>query len=145
MRSPATLFEKIWSSHRIAENAQGETLLFVDRHLIEDSCFICFEDLARLGRPVRRPDLTFAMTDHTVPTRNRAAGSSDPEILNALKLRDHYVNAAGIALIGADDPRQGITHVVAPELGLTLPGLVLACDDSHTTTHGAFGTLAFGV
>lgn len=145
MIRPRSLFEKIWNRHAVMENEAGETLLFVDRTYLDETCFIVFDDLKRYERQVRRPDLTFIFADHLAPTRNREAGYPDPEARAAVARLKQHLRGTGIAEFGLGDPRQGIMHVSAPELGLTLPGLVIAADDSHTTTHGAFGALAFGV
>jgi len=145
MGRPQTIIEKIWQRHAILENAHGETLLFVDRHYLEEGCVFAFEGLEQANRPVRRPDLTFAVADHLVPTRGRPAGPSDPELGDVLARMQRYTNQAGVEFLDQDDPRQGIVHVVAPELGLTVPGSLIACGDSHTSTHGALGALALGI
>ncbi len=145
MTAPTTLFEKIWRQHRIVERDDGQALLWIDRHLCHEGSFHAFDKLARSGRKVRRPDLTFAIADHYVPTRDRAAGARDPEIATMIRLLGLNAAANGVRLFGLDDPDQGIVHVVAPELGLTQPGITLVCGDSHTSTHGAFGALAFGI
>lgn len=145
MTSPTTLFEKIWRQHCIVERDDGQALLWIDRHLCHEGSFHAFDKLARSGRPLRRPDLTFAVADHYVPTRDRAAGARDPEIATMIRLLGQNAAAHGVRLFGLDDPDQGIVHVVAPELGLTQPGITLVCGDSHTSTHGAFGALAFGI
>jgi 3-isopropylmalate/(R)-2-methylmalate dehydratase large subunit len=140
-----TLFEKIWRAHSVVTRDDGQTLLWIDRHLCQEGSFHAFDKLARSGRPVRRPDLTFAIADHYVPTRDRAAGARDPEIATMIRLLDEHSHAHGIKQFGLGDPEQGIVHVVGPELGLTQPGITLVCGDSHTSTHGAFGALAFGI
>jgi len=145
MTEPLTLFEKIWRQHRVVERDDGQALLWIDRHLCHEGSFHAFDKLARSGRPVRRPDLTFAVADHYVPTRDRAAGARDPEIAAMIRILADNAAGHGIRLFGLDDPDQGIVHVVAPELGLTQPGITLVCGDSHTSTHGAFGALAFGI
>ncbi|NQW10360.1 MAG: 3-isopropylmalate dehydratase large subunit [Alphaproteobacteria bacterium] len=145
MSGPLTLFEKIWRDHVVAERADGQSLLWIDRHLCHEGSFHAFDKLARSGRPVRRPDLTFAIADHYVPTRDRAAGPRDPEIATMVRLLDENTARHGITQFGLNDPDQGIVHVVGPELGLTQPGITLVCGDSHTSTHGAFGALAFGI
>ncbi|MEQ8394338.1 3-isopropylmalate dehydratase large subunit [Thalassobaculum sp.] len=145
MAEPTTLFEKIWRQHRIVERDDGQTLLWIDRHLCHEGSFHAFDKLARSSRPVRRPDLTFAFADHYVPTRDRGAGARDPEIATMIRLLGENTARHGVRLFGLGDPDQGIVHVVAPELGLTQPGLTLVCGDSHTSTHGAFGALAFGI
>lgn len=145
MTEPLTLFEKIWRDHVVTERADGQALLWIDRHLCHEGSFHAFDKLARSGRPVRRPDLTFAIADHYVPTRGRAVGAGDPEIATMIRLLDENAHRHGITQFGLGDPDQGIVHVVGPELGLTQPGIILVCGDSHTSTHGAFGALAFGI
>jgi 3-isopropylmalate/(R)-2-methylmalate dehydratase large subunit len=141
-----TLFEKIWARHVVAEE-EGETLLYVDRAYIHEGSSHAFAALDAKGRRVARPRQVFAFNDHYVPTTGREKGVDGiavPEIRNmVLKLQE---NAArhGVTLFGIDDPRQGILHIVPPELGITQPGLVIVGADSHTSTHGAFGSLAFG-
>ena len=145
MSKPQTIIEKIWRRHVIHVNEHGKTLLFIDRHYLEEGCVFAFEGLKQAKRPVRRPDLTFAVADHLVPTRGRPAGPSDPELSDVLARMRQYTNEAGVEFLDQDDPRQGIVHVVAPELGLSLPGAVIACGDSHTSTHGALGALALSI
>ncbi len=145
MARPQTIIEKIWRRHAIVENDHGETLLFVDRHYLEEASVFAFEDLRQAKRPVRRPDLTYAVVDHLVPTRGRPAGPSDPELSDVLARMRRYTSEAEVEMYDQDDPHQGIIHVVAPELGLSLPGAVIACGDSHTSTHGALGALALSI
>ena len=140
------MFEKIWDRHVIAEE-EGELLLYVDRGYIHESSSHMFAQLEAKSRKVARPKQIFAHTDHYVPTATRAGGIEGipiPEIRNMVKLL--HANAAkhGVTLFGLDDPRQGILHIVPPELGITQPGLLIVGADSHTSTHGAFGSLAFG-
>lgn len=142
-----TLFAKIWDRHVIVQR-EGEALLHIDRNFVHEGSFHAFGALAKEGRTVRKPGQTFATADHYVPTVGRErgiAGVSDPEIRNQIELLEHNAAAAGITHFGIDDPRQGIVHVVGPELGITQPGLIITCGDSHTSTHGAFGAFAFGV
>jgi len=143
--TPRTIFEKIWSRHSILKNAAGETLVYIDHHFLNETSFICFEELERSGRTVRRPHQTFMAADHTVPTRNRFGGVVEAENRNALDYLDRFAREHGITFLNLDHPQQGIGHVVAAEFGLTLPGIVIAGDDSHTTTNGAFGALALGI
>lgn len=144
-----TLYDKLWSSHLVAALEDDEWLIYVDRHLLyEVTSPQAFEGLRREGRKVRRPDLTLALADHNVPTVNRAAGLdgiADPE--GRLQVETLEANAAefGLNYIPLTSPHHGIVHVTAPALGLTLPGTVIVCGDSHTSTHGAFGALAFGI
>ena len=142
----ATMFEKIWGRHVIAEE-EGEWLLYVDRALIHEGSSHAFAQLAARNQLVARPRQVFAFTDHYVPTTGRdrgVEGIGNPEIRNMVKLL--HANAAkhDITLFGIDDSRQGILHIVPPEQGITQPGLLIVGADSHTSTHGAFGCLAFG-
>jgi 3-isopropylmalate/(R)-2-methylmalate dehydratase large subunit len=145
MSAGRTLFEKVWARHVVATGPGEQALLYVGRHLVHEGSFHAFERLRETGRRVRRPDLTFATADHYVATTAGGTAGADPEI--RAKVEDLARNAAeaGIAYFGPGDPRQGIVHVIGPELGLTLPGLTVVCGDSHTATHGAFGALAFGI
>jgi len=148
MAPPRTLFEKIWSRHVVATRGEDEALLYIDRNLVHDGSFHAFGALAKEGRRVRRPGQTFAVVDHYVPTIGRergVAGIADPEVRIMVELLERNAAAHGIAHFGIDDPRQGIVHVVGPELGLTQPGFTIACGDSHTSTHGALGAYAFGI
>ncbi len=142
-----TLFEKIWDSHVVADE-EGEILLYVDRALIHEGSSHAFAALARNNYKVARPDQVFAFTDHYVPTTGRdqgIAGIAVEEIRNMV-IRQHENTAKhGIKLFGFDDPRQGILHIVPPEQGITQPGLLICGADSHTSTHGAFGSIAFGI
>src|SRR5208282_1587070 len=141
---PATLFQKVWNRHVVSSTAEA-TLLYIDRHLIHEvTSPQAFDGLRLAGRRVRRPDLTFATLDHNVPTDNQL------EIRDLLSRRQVETLRAncrefGITLYDIKSGRQGIVHVIGPELGLTLPGLTIVCGDSHTSTHGAFGALAFGI
>jgi 3-isopropylmalate/(R)-2-methylmalate dehydratase large subunit len=143
MNEPLTLIDKLWSTHEITRREDGAALLWVDRHYVHEGAFHAFTDMQARGGAVAEPSLTFAVADHYVPTRGRAI--ADPEI--AALIRDLEANAATnhIELFGLGDPRQGIVHVAGPEQGLTLPGLLIVCGDSHTSTHGAFGAYAFGI
>jgi 3-isopropylmalate/(R)-2-methylmalate dehydratase large subunit len=148
MNAPRTMFEKIWERHVIATRGENEALLYIDRNLVHDGSFHAFGALAKEGRKVRRPHQTFAVVDHYVPTVGRErglAGVTDPEVRGMIELLERNAKAHGIEHCGIDDPRQGIVHVVGPELGLTQPGITLACGDSHTSTHGALGAFAFGI
>ena len=145
MNEPLTLIDKLWSAHEIARREDGAALLWVDRHYLHEGVFHSFSELRARGGTVAEPGLTFAVADHYVPTRNRGRAIADPEIAGLI--HDLEANAAAnhIKLFGLGDPRQGIVHVVGPEQGLTLPGLLIVCGDSHTSTHGAFGAYAFGI
>lgn len=141
-----TIFEKIWETHVIAEREDGQSLLYIDRHLTHEvTSPIAFEGLRSNNRMVRRPDLTFAVMDHNVPTTDRSLPITDE--LSAVQMKRLAENSKlfGIPLIDYYSPWQGIVHVIGPELGLTLPGITLVCGDSHTSTHGALGALAFGI
>ena len=146
---PQTMFEKIWDRHVIVRRGESEALLHVDRNFVHEGSFHAFAALAADGRKVRRPRQTFATADHYVPTRNRAQGMAavtDPEMRHMLDLFAQNTQAHGIDnYFGLDHPQQGIVHVIGPELGITQPGLVITCGDSHTSTHGAFGAYAVGI
>ena len=144
--APATLFDKVWAAHVVDELPDGEVLLYVDRHLLNEvTSPQAFEGLRVNGRRVRRPELTLAVSDHNVPTTARDRPIADPESRLQVETLERNVAEFAVPYIGLRDPRQGIVHVVAPELGLTQPGQVIVCGDSHTSTHGAFGALAFGI
>ena len=141
-----TLFDKLWSAHVVAEEPDGATLLYVDRHLVyEVTSPQAFEGLRIAGRKPSRPETVLATADHNVPTVARALGIADP--LSRAQVEQLTVNCAefGITEFGLRDPRQGIIHVIGPEQGATLPGMTVVAGDSHTSTHGAFAALAFGV
>jgi 3-isopropylmalate/(R)-2-methylmalate dehydratase large subunit len=147
MSTPRTLFEKIWEQHIITPR-EGEALLYIDRNFVHEGAFHAFAQLAKEGRKVRKPRQTFATADHYVPTVGRErgiGGIADPEIRGMVELLERNARANDLLHLGLDDPRQGIVHVVGPELGITQPGLTITCGDSHTSTHGAFGALAFGI
>jgi 3-isopropylmalate/(R)-2-methylmalate dehydratase large subunit len=144
MNQRQTLFDKVWSAHEIVRQESGESLLWVDRHFVHEGSFQGFDQVKARGGRVAEPSLTFGVADHYVPTRNRPAIAS-PEIARMVEQLDENTRANGVTLFGLNDPRQGIVHVIGPEQGLTLPGLLIVCGDSHTSTHGAFGALAFGI
>jgi len=139
-----TMFEKIWARHVVAEGPGGQTLLYIDRHLLHEGSTPAFLRLAKTGRRVRRPDLSFATADHYVQT-SPGAPAPDAEIRTMIELLGAHTSQQGITLFGQGDTRRGIVHVIGPEQGLTLPGMLLVCGDSHTATHGALGALAFGI
>jgi len=145
MNRPQTLFEKIWNAHAILTRDDGTTLLWIDRHFVHEGSFHGFGMLEHAGRTLARPDLTVAVADHYVPSHARSQPIRDPEVAGMMATLRGNARRHGIDLLDLDDPRQGIVHVVGPEQGLTLPGLTLVCGDSHTSTHGAFGALAFGI
>ena len=138
------MFEKIWDRHVVRTGAGGHALLYIDRHLIHDGSFHAFEDLRRRGLAVRRPSQTFGTPDHYVPTTGRTAAAS-PEIGRMIETFDRNMTDNGITAFALGDRRQGIVHIVGPEQGITLPGMILVCGDSHTSTHGALGAFAFGI
>jgi len=143
-----TLFEKIWDRHVVTQGPGGDALLFVDRHYIHEGSFHAFTALAKEGRGVRSPRHVFAFDDHYVPTAGRErgiAGVADAEGRGLIENLGRNAAQFGIRHYHIDHTQQGIVHVAAPELGLTLPGFVINCGDSHTATHGAFGAFAFGV
>ncbi len=145
--STRTMFEKIWERHVIAEE-EGELLLYVDRALFHEGSSHAFRMLDAGQHGVRRPEQVFAFNDHYVPTHGRekgVAGIANPEIRNMVVNLEKNTKRYGITLFGIDDPRQGILHIVPPEQGITQPGLLMVGADSHTSTHGAFGSIAFGI
>src|SRR5512141_414318 len=147
MSKPRTLFEKVWSSHIVRE-AHGEpTLIYIDLHLVHEvTSPQAFEGLRLAGRKVRRPDLTFSTVDHNVPTTTEDRFVIKDQIASQqVQTLRKNCKEAGIPLYDVGDRRQGIVHVIGPELGLTQPGMTIVCGDSHTSTHGAFGALAFGI
>jgi 3-isopropylmalate/(R)-2-methylmalate dehydratase large subunit len=138
------MFEKVWDSHVVT--GDDPALLYVDLHLVHEvTSPQAFAGLEAAGRRVRRPDLTFATVDHAIPTTGRALGIRDPQSKKQVDTLKDNTKKHGITFFGLDDPRQGIVHVVGPENGYTQPGKVIVCGDSHTSTHGAFGALAFGI
>ncbi|MCA0962140.1 3-isopropylmalate dehydratase large subunit [Salipiger bermudensis] len=139
----ATLLDKLWSAHEIKAE-HGQSLLWVDRHLVHEGSHHAFAKLAERGLEVSEPGLTFGVADHYAPTRNRDR-IEDPQVAVMLERLEANCSRHGIRLFGLRDPRQGIVHVIGPEQGLTLPGLLINCGDSHTSTHGAFGALGFGI
>jgi 3-isopropylmalate/(R)-2-methylmalate dehydratase large subunit len=145
VNEPQTLIDKLWSAHEIVRREDGATLLWVDRHYVHEGSFLSFGQLKERGRAVAEPGLTFGIADHYVPTRGRIGAISDPSIAAMVSTLEANTAASGISLFSLGDPRQGIVHVVGPEQGLTLPGLLIVCGDSHTSTHGAFGAYAFGI
>ena len=139
-----TMLDKLWAAHEVLRREDGVSLLWVDRHLVHEGSHHAFAKLKERGLSVCEPDLTFAFVDHYAPTR-RSSPTSDPQIMGMIETLRQNANDHGVHLYDLDDPRQGIAHVVGPEEGLTLPGLLINCGDSHTSTHGAFGALAFGI
>lgn len=144
--APRTLFDKIWRRHVVEERDDGRTLLYVDRHLLQDGSAPAFAMLRQRHIVPRAPERSFATPDHYIPTHSRdLADVRDPEAAQMARALADDTTRAGIAMFGVDDARQGIVHVVAPEQGLSQPGMLIVCGDSHTSTHGAMGALAFGI
>ena len=142
--SARTLFRKIWDAHLVAETGDGPSLLYVDLHLVHEvTSPQAFESLRVAGRPVRRPDLTVATMDHNVPTLDGPI--TDPLARAQLDALRTNCDDFGVRLFRTGSGREGIVHVIGPELGLTQPGMTIVCGDSHTSTHGALGALAFGI
>jgi 3-isopropylmalate/(R)-2-methylmalate dehydratase large subunit len=141
-----TLFDKVWRQHVVSERDDGRTLLYVDRHLVQDGSAPAFAMLRQRGLAPRAPERAFATPDHYVPTHSRSlADVRDAEAASMAHALADDTSRAGIEMFGVDDARQGIVHVVAPEQGLSQPGMLIVCGDSHTSTHGAVGALAFGI
>jgi len=141
-----TLFDKVWDAHVVHQFPEGPALLYVDLHLVHEvTSPQAFEGLRQAGRRVRRPALTVATVDHNVPTGDRAAPIADPIAARQLEALALNAQEFGLELFDLRSPLQGIVHVIGPELGLTQPGMVIVCGDSHTATHGAFGALALGI
>jgi 3-isopropylmalate/(R)-2-methylmalate dehydratase large subunit len=145
MGEPQTLIDRLWAMHEIAHREDGATLLWVDRHYIHEGSFHAFSQMKARGRRIAEPNLTFGVADHYVPTRGRTGAIADAEIATMVQTLESNAAESQVTLFGLGDPRQGIVHVVGPEQGLTLPGLLIVCGDSHTSTHGAFGAYAFGI
>jgi 3-isopropylmalate/(R)-2-methylmalate dehydratase large subunit len=141
-----TLFEKVWDAHVVERFEDGTCLLYVDRHLVHEvTSPQAFEGLRAAGRKVRRPDATIAVTDHNVPTSDRRLGIAEPESRLQVETLERNVREFGVPYFPLLDARQGIVHVIGPEQGISLPGMTIVCGDSHTSTHGAMGALAFGI
>jgi len=141
-----TLFEKIWDSHIVVEKENGPSLLYIDRHLIHEvTSPQAFDGLRMNNRKIRRPDLTIATMDHNVPTTDRTLPIIDQTSAIQINTLEKNCKDFGIQLFDINSPNQGIVHVIGPQLGITLPGTTIVCGDSHTSTQGAFGALAFGI
>jgi 3-isopropylmalate/(R)-2-methylmalate dehydratase large subunit len=141
-----TLFDKIWESHVVRAESDGTTLLYIDRQLVHEvTSPQAFEGLKLAGRRPRRPAATLAVPDHNVPTTDRRLGITDPISAKQIHTLEENCRDFGITQFGMEDIRQGVVHVIGPEQGFTLPGTTIVCGDSHTSTHGAFGALAFGI
>ena len=146
MSQPRTLFDKIWDNHLVDRQDDGTCLIYIDRHLVHEvTSPQAFEGLRNAGRKVRRPELTLAVPDHNVPTENRAGGIDDEESRIQVETLARNAKDFGVPYFDMFDIRQGIVHIIGPEQGFTLPGMTIVCGDSHTATHGAFGSLAFGI
>ena len=146
MAQPKTLFDKIWESHVVDVQEDGTCLLYIDRQIIHEiTSAQAFEGLRAAGRAVRRPEAQLLVPDHNVPTTDRSLPIENEESRIQIDLLKENAEAFGLPYIELNDIRQGIVHVIGPEQGFTLPGLTMACGDSHTSTHGAFGCLAFGI
>jgi len=143
---PHTLYDKIWNEHIVHQQDDGTALLYVDKHLIHEvTSPQAFDGLRLSKRKVRKPNLTLAVADHNVPTTNRSEGINDKESKIQVEELEKNCKEFGIKLFDMKDKRQGIVHIIGPEQGFTQPGTVIVCGDSHTATHGAFGSLAFGI
>lgn len=141
-----TMFEKVWTRHRILERSDGQTLLYIDRHLIHDGYAPAFEFLTARGLKPHAPSQIFATPDHYVPTDTREASQiPDAERRYMVESLTQYTSDFGVQMFGLKDQRHGIVHVVGPEQGISQPGMIVVCADSHTSTHGAVGALAFGL
>ena len=146
--APRTLFDKIWDSHVVERLPDGTCILYIDRHLVHEvTSPQAFEGLRLAGRKLRRPDLTIAVADHNIPTKGPRTANEIQEEDSRIQVQtlEANVKAFGVPYIPIMDVRQGIVHIIGPELGLSLPGTTIVCGDSHTSTHGALGALAFGI
>ncbi len=143
---PRTLFDKIWDSHVVERLPDGTCVLYIDRHLVHEvTSPQAFEGLRLAARPVRRPDATIAVADHNIPTSDRRLGIKEEDSRIQVETLERNVVEFGVPYIPILDVRQGIVHIIGPELGISLPGMTIVCGDSHTSTHGALGALAFGI
>ncbi len=141
-----TLFDKVWDAHVVERLPDGTCVLYIDRHLVHEvTSPQAFEGLRAAGRRVRRPDATIAVVDHNVPTTDRQAGIKEADSRLQVETLERNVTAFGVPYIPLLDDRQGIVHIIGPEEGISLPGMTIVCGDSHTSTHGALGSLAFGI
>jgi 3-isopropylmalate/(R)-2-methylmalate dehydratase large subunit len=146
MSKPRTIIEKIWDAHVVTQKPGAPALLYIDLHLVHDvTSPQAFEGLRTRGLRVRRPDLTIAVADHNIPTTDRSLPVADPVCARQIEQLDRNCAEFRVPCHGLNSPRQGVVHVMGPELGLTQPGMTVVCGDSHTATHGAFGALAFGI
>src|ERR1700682_3866874 len=144
--TPKTLYEKIWDNHLVHQEDDKPSLIYIDRHLIhEGTSPQAFSGLRAEGRKVRRPDLTFAVMDHSVSTTDRTLPILDQAAKQQFDALEENCRESGVRLFDMNSANQGIVHIIGPELGITQPGQTIVCGDSHTSTHGAVGTLAFGI
>src|SRR5438309_3475958 len=146
MSGKRTLFEKVWDNHLVGEPAGGSPLLYIDLHLVHEvTSPQAFDGVRANGRRVRQPQRTVATVDHNIPTTPRGLPITDAIAARQIEALQQNCKEFGVPLFDMDSPEQGIVHVIGPELGLTQPGMTIVCGDSHTSTHGAFGALAFGI
>ena len=146
MGKPRTLFDKIWDSHLVDRQEDGTCVIYIDRHLVHEvTSPQAFEGLRMASRKVRHPELTLAVADHNVPTTDRSKGIENEESRIQVETLETNARDFGVTYYPMNDIRQGVVHIVGPEQGFTLPGATIVCGDSHTSTHGAFGALAFGI
>ena len=146
MNSPKTIYDKIWQDHLVSDNDDGTSILYIDRHLVHEvTSPQAFEGLKIANRKVRRPEFTLATADHNIPTMDRDKGIDDPESKLQVETLEANCDEHGITFLSMTDQRQGIVHIIGPEQGFTQPGMTIVCGDSHTSTHGAFGALAWGI
>src|SRR5271165_1066556 len=144
--TPKTLYQKIWDAHIVRETPGQPSIIYIDRHLVhEGTSPQAFAGLRAEGRKVRRPDLTFAVMDHSVSTTDRTLPILDQDAKLQFEALEKNCRESGVRLFDMNSKNQGIVHIIGPELGITQPGQTIVCGDSHTSTHGAFGTLAFGI
>src|SRR6204780_4248544 len=146
MTANQTLFEKIWEAHMVAQPAGRSPILYIDLHLVHEvPSPQAFDGLRVSGRKVRQPLRTVATVDHNIPTTPRGSPITDPIAAKQIEALQKNYREFGVPVFDMDSAEQGIVHVIGPELGITLPGMTIVCGDSHTSTHGAFGSLAFGI
>ena len=146
MKSPKTLFDKVWNNHVVQIVNDGPSVLFIDRHLVHEvTSPVAFQGLENRGIPVLFPSKTFATADHNTPTQNQHLPVQDPSSSHQLKTLEKNTKSHGISYWGLGHEKNGIVHIIGPETGITLPGTTIVCGDSHTSTHGAFGSIAFGI
>jgi 3-isopropylmalate/(R)-2-methylmalate dehydratase large subunit len=142
---PLRLLDRLWEAHEVHRRDDGASLLWVDRHLVHEGSHHAFRKIAERGLSVAEPGLTTAVVDHYAPTRDRGDGGASDDIRAMIQRLEVNAKEHGIRCFDLRNPGQGIVHVIGPEQGLTLPGCLIVCGDSHTSTHGAFGALAFGI